>query len=51
MLIIDLHPDDEQLTQQAAALVETFKEQWPDAWPDLEAVPEEAEESFTRPNG
>lgn len=47
MKITDLHPDDEQLIQQAAALlVEGFKEHWPAAWPDLESAMETVQESF-----
>lgn len=47
MQIVDLHPGDEQIIQQAAAiLVEGFKEHWPDAWPDVESALEEVRESF-----
>jgi aminoglycoside 6'-N-acetyltransferase I len=47
MRIIDLSPDDESTLQQAAALlVESFKEHWPDAWPNLEAALREVRESF-----
>lgn len=47
MKIINLHPEDEDCTQQAAALlVEGFKEHWPAAWPDMEAAVETVQESF-----
>ncbi|MBI1879087.1 MAG: GNAT family N-acetyltransferase [Chloroflexi bacterium] len=47
MQIIDLQPDNEQLIQQVAAmLVEAFKEQAPDAWPNTEAALQEVRESF-----
>jgi aminoglycoside 6'-N-acetyltransferase I len=45
--IVDFPPDAEPLIQQAAALlVEAFKENWPDAWPDLATATEEVRESF-----
>jgi aminoglycoside 6'-N-acetyltransferase I len=47
MQITDLHPDDEPVIQQAATLlVESFKEHWPEAWPDLESALQEVRESF-----
>ena len=47
MQIIDLHPDDEDRIQQAAALlVDGFKAHWPDAWPDRAAALAEVRESF-----
>jgi aminoglycoside 6'-N-acetyltransferase I len=47
MQITDLHPDDEPALRQAAALlVESFKEHWPEAWPDLESALQEVRESF-----
>jgi aminoglycoside 6'-N-acetyltransferase I len=47
MQIIDLRPDNEAAIQQAAALlVEGFKENWPEAWPDLESAIAEVRESF-----
>jgi aminoglycoside 6'-N-acetyltransferase I len=47
MQITDLHPDDEPAIRQAAALlVESFKEHWPEAWPDLESALQEVRESF-----
>lgn len=48
MWIIDLTPKDEEMVQQAAAiLVEAFREHWPEAWPDMESALEEVRESFT----
>ena len=36
MRISDLDPNNEQLIEQAAALlVEGFREHWPRAWPDI----------------
>jgi len=47
MRIIDLRPDDEEAVQQVATLlVESFKEHWPNAWPDMNAALKEVEESF-----
>jgi aminoglycoside 6'-N-acetyltransferase I len=47
MQITDLLPDDESVIQQAATLlVESFKEHWPEAWPDLESALQEVRESF-----
>jgi aminoglycoside 6'-N-acetyltransferase I len=47
MRIIDLHPGYEQVIQQVAAmLVESFKDHWRDAWPDLESALIEVHESF-----
>lgn len=54
MRIIDLQPDDEAATEQAAQLlVDGFRENWPDAWPTLESAREEVrgllqEGSFNR---
>jgi aminoglycoside 6'-N-acetyltransferase I len=45
--IIELRPEDgERISQAAALLVESFKEHWPEAWPDLEAALVEVRESF-----
>jgi aminoglycoside 6'-N-acetyltransferase I len=45
--IINLSPDDQPAIRQTAALlVETFKEHWPNAWPDLEAALQEVRQSF-----
>jgi aminoglycoside 6'-N-acetyltransferase I len=45
--VIDLRPDAEPpIRQVAEMLVEAFKEDWPDAWPDLNAAMEEVHESF-----
>lgn len=42
MQIIDLTAENEALIQQAAELlVEAFKEDWPDAWPDLASARQE----------
>ena len=42
MKIVDLVPDDKRAIQQAAALlVESFKDHWPNAWPDMESALEE----------
>jgi aminoglycoside 6'-N-acetyltransferase I len=47
MRIINLSPDDETAIRQVAALlVDSFKEHWPEAWPNLEAALEEVRESF-----
>jgi aminoglycoside 6'-N-acetyltransferase I len=47
MRIIDLPPDDEKTIQQVATLlVDSFKEHWPQAWPDLDAALREVRESF-----
>jgi aminoglycoside 6'-N-acetyltransferase I len=47
MRIVDLEPgDDETVRQAAILLVEGFKENWPDAWPDVDAALEEVRESF-----
>lgn len=47
MQIIDLCPEDEKLIQQVATLlVESFKEHWPDAWPDMDSALKEVQESF-----
>jgi len=47
MQITNLRPDDEQAIQQVATLlVDSFKEHWPEAWPDLESALEEVRESF-----
>lgn len=47
MILIDLNPDDEPSIQQIAALlVESFKEHWPEAWPNLEEALLEVRESF-----
>ena len=45
MKIITLHPNNDQLIQQAAQLlVDAFREHWPDAWPTLEKGLEEVRE-------
>lgn len=47
MQIIGLGAEDEQLLVAAAALlVEGFREQWPEAWPDLAAAMEEVQEAI-----
>jgi aminoglycoside 6'-N-acetyltransferase I len=47
MPITDLHPTDERLIQQIAAmLVAGFAEHWPNAWPDLDSALETVRESF-----
>ena len=47
MHIVELQPDDAQSIQQAATLlVDGFKEDWPNAWPDLESALREVQESF-----
>ena len=47
MQIIDLRPSDELAIEQVAALlVEAFKENWPGAWPNIEAAREEVHSSF-----
>ncbi len=45
MRIIDLCPDDETAIQQAAAmLVDAFRDDWPDSWPDLDSALHEVRE-------
>lgn len=47
MQIIDLQRDRQTLVRQAAALlVAGFKEQWPEAWPDLAAALHEMDEAL-----
>jgi aminoglycoside 6'-N-acetyltransferase I len=47
MQIINLSPHDHELIRQSAELLfETFKEDWPDAWPTIDAAIEEVRESF-----
>lgn len=47
MKIIDLCPDDEKaIIQVAKLLVESFKQNWPDAWPSLDSALEEVKASF-----
>jgi aminoglycoside 6'-N-acetyltransferase I len=47
MQIGDLDPNNEQLIQQAAALlVEGFRQHWPDAWPDQESAIAEVHEAL-----
>ena len=37
--ISDLDPDDEEAIRQAARLlVEGFRDDWPDAWPEMDAA-------------
>ncbi|WP_299487133.1 GNAT family N-acetyltransferase [Acaryochloris sp. IP29b_bin.137] len=50
MPIIDLPPDNPQIhTDVATLLVDSFRENWPDAWPDLAAGMQEVQESL-QPN-
>jgi aminoglycoside 6'-N-acetyltransferase I len=45
--ISDLDPANEETVRQVAELlVEGFKDDWPDAWPDVDAALEEVRESF-----
>lgn len=45
--IIELKPDHEATIQQVAQLlVEAFRENWPEAWPDMAAALAEVRESF-----
>ncbi len=47
MLIVDLEPGDEESVRQTATLlVEGFKDNWPDAWPNMDAALEEVRESL-----
>ncbi len=47
MKIIDLCADDEKaIIQVAKLLVESFKQNWPDAWPSLDSALQEVKESF-----
>ncbi|HEX5733113.1 MAG TPA: GNAT family N-acetyltransferase [Blastocatellia bacterium] len=47
MKIIDLSPDRDDLIEQIARmLVDSFKEHWPEAWPDVESAREEVRQSF-----
>lgn len=47
MQIINLCPDNLEAIQQAAALlVESFKEHWSNAWPDLSSGLAEVKESL-----
>lgn len=47
MRIVDLSSVNEALIRQAAALlVEGFKDNWPEAWPDIEAALSEVRESL-----
>ncbi len=47
MKIIDLHADNKVAIQQIAELlVEAFKENWPEAWPDMDSALSEVGESF-----
>lgn len=47
MKIIDLSPDRNDLIEQIARmLVESFKEHWPNAWPDMESARDEVRQSF-----
>jgi len=47
MRIISLHPDDRATIRQAAVLlVESFREHWPDAWPDMDGALKEVQESL-----
>ena len=47
MEIIDLRSENQEAVRQAASLlVEVFREDHPDAWPDMKSALEEVEESF-----
>jgi aminoglycoside 6'-N-acetyltransferase I len=47
MLIVDLEPgEEESIRQTATLLVEGFKDNWPDAWPNMDAALVEVRESF-----
>jgi aminoglycoside 6'-N-acetyltransferase I len=47
MLIVDLEPGDDELVRQSATLlVGGFKDNWPDAWPNIDAALEEVRESL-----
>jgi aminoglycoside 6'-N-acetyltransferase I len=47
MLIVDLEPSDEELVRQAATLLmEVFRDNWPDAWPNIDAALDEVRDSF-----
>ena len=47
MRIQDLRPNnDEEIRQIAAMLVEGFRENWPDAWPDMNAAVQEVQDAF-----
>ena len=47
MRIVDLNPQDSAIIEQVARLlVESFREHWPKAWPDLDSAIEEVHESF-----
>ncbi len=48
MRIVDLQPEDESLIKQAAELLlASFREHWPEAWPDLESAEQEVRESLS----
>jgi len=48
MRIADLQPEDESLIKQAAELLlVSFREHWPEAWPDLESAEQEVRESLS----
>ena len=47
MKIINLNPDRDDLIEQIARmLVDSFKEHWPEAWPDVESARDEVRQSF-----
>ena len=47
MRVIALQPDDEPAIEQAALMLyESFREHWPEAWPDVAAARQEVCESF-----
>ncbi|HVF28797.1 MAG TPA: GNAT family N-acetyltransferase [Pyrinomonadaceae bacterium] len=47
MRINDLQPEDESLIKQATELLfVSFREHWPEAWPDLDAAEQEVRESL-----
>lgn len=46
MKIIDCPDDEQAIIQVATLLVESFNQNWPDAWPSLESALQEVRESF-----
>ena len=47
MRIIDLEPGNREAVRQTAALlVKSFREHWPNAWPDIGAALKEVQQSF-----
>ncbi|NWJ46304.1 MAG: GNAT family N-acetyltransferase [Chloroflexi bacterium] len=47
MQIINLTPDEGSILSIAEMLVEAFRDNWPEAWPDLESALAEVRESFS----